>query len=197
MQIHSPTAFRPARDAASYVIVADNQAGDVDALELLPVGRERERKLAVKPGGLHLDFTQPRNLLIRKIENQLAHARNIAGFVPSGFRNQQAGCAKVEQRLNLGAPCIKSRIGQIDTDRSADPVGQIVEIKPTPLGVVELQHDAVSAAHTILDFEGDAAVEAYRDAIETRFSLEADARSAEVDSKISVTQIATHRGFGD
>src|SRR4029077_3117183 len=101
------------------------------------------------------------------------------------------------QRLDLGAPSIKGRIGQIDAHRSADPVGQIVEVKPPPLGVVEPQRDAVSAALAVLSLERHAAVEAYRDAVEARFPLEVDARSAEVDRKIAIAQIAVHRGPGD
>src|SRR5207253_5754016 len=176
-QIHPPAAFGPARDAARYIVVADGEAGDLDTLELLTIGRKRERELAVKPRGLHLDLTQPGNLLIRKIEHQLAHARDTGSFVPGGFRNRQTGSAKVEQRVDLGAPGIKSRIGQIDADRTADPVGQIVEVEPPPLSVVEPQPDTISAAHAVLGLEDDAAVEAYRDTIESRFPLEVDART--------------------
>src|ERR1700730_13506560 len=95
-QIDPPAAFRPARDATRHIVLADGEAGDVDALDLLSIRRESHRELAVKARCLHFDFTQPGYLLICEIENQLARARNILGLVPARFGNRQAGCAKVE-----------------------------------------------------------------------------------------------------
>src|SRR4029077_11587364 len=111
-----------ARDAACNIVVADDKATDVDTLDLLPIRRRPHRELAVKARCLHFDLSQPGNLLICEIENQLARALNIGGFVPAGFRNRQTRSAKVEQRLDLGAPSIKGGIGQIDAYGSADPV---------------------------------------------------------------------------
>src|SRR5439155_25707022 len=128
----------------------------------------------------------PGNLLVREIENQLAGTGNIRGFAPSCLRDREARRTKVEQRLDLGAPCIEDRIVQIDTDRSADPVGEKVEGEPAPLRVVEAQGDAVSAARPVLGLEDHAAIDVYRNAVEACAALEVDARSADVDSKIAV-----------
>ena len=105
------------------VVIADHEPFDVDTLDIFSVRCEREREFSVKPRRLHLDLTQPCDLLIQEIEYESAASRHIGGFVPTYLGNGQVRRAKVEPGLGLGASCIKDRIGQIDANRSDDPVG--------------------------------------------------------------------------
>ena len=100
-------------------------------------------------------------------------------------------------RLDLGAPRIEAGVGQINADRSAHPVREKIEGEATPLSIVKPQTDPIVAARAILGFEGYSAVEADRNAVEAGATLEMDTRSIDVDSKVSVAEVAFHRRPGN
>src|SRR6516162_1201239 len=85
MKVDLPAAVRSARNVTRDVVVADDEALDVNALDMFSIRRERERKFPVEPRRLHFDLTQLRDLLVRKIENKLGCARCIGRLIPAGL----------------------------------------------------------------------------------------------------------------
>src|ERR1700741_2069208 len=123
MKLNAPTSARSARNMTRDVVIPDYEPLDVDALDMLFVRGERERKFPIESGRLDLDLAHPRNLLIREIEYESAGTRNTGRFVPTCLGKRQARRVEVESCVCLGAACLKERIRQINTDWSADPVG--------------------------------------------------------------------------